>query len=84
MMLSMSDGRINIIVENSHDYEKNGRETNFIQQISFHFITTNTGLLPIQTMHLYTVLEAHTNLEVRRTTNKITGTISEMSKYGIN
>ena len=84
MMISMSCERINIIVENSHDFKKIGREKKFAQNNSDNSITTNTGLLSVSTMLLHTVLTTLSKFGSQRTMYKITGTITDMSKNGVN
>ena len=42
------------------------------------------GLPHLYTKLLYTVLKTHANFGVQRTIYKITGTIIDMCKYGVN
>jgi hypothetical protein len=63
---------------------KIGREKIHSRIFGCNSITKHTGLLPIETTLLFTVVKALAKFVVQRTMYKITGMISEMSKNGIN
>ena len=72
------------MVKNSHDSEKLGGKKFTPEFLDVNSITTHTGLLPIETSLLYTVLKALATFVVQRTMYKISGTISDFTKNGVN